>query len=186
MLNGESVIREKTDEHAAGGIDRGRHAQLEKDAGPFSTDGSRSRRGNWRRYFCAFRFGRALRGPGTDAVVRLIRNGMRVRGAVRRGVCGDDSAGWERLHLRVCDAGRIDRVDHRVGSDAGIRDGRQYGFVGLVEPLHRAVEYVSPANAAVVGLRSLDGAVDSRKRSGATARHKLGFDAGAWDASVSG
>src|ERR1700693_3396073 len=132
MLNGESVIREETNEHAAGGISRSWRAQLEEDAGTFSTDGSRGRRDYWSRYFRTFRFGCALRGAGIDAFVRAIGNGVRVRGALLRGVCGNDSAGGKRVYLRIRHAGRIDRVDHWMGFDAGICNGREHGFFRVV------------------------------------------------------
>ena len=89
--------------------------------------------------------GRALRGSGTDAFVRDIRAGLRVCGAVLRGVRGDDSAGGQRLHLCVCGAGGNFCVDYRLGPDARIRDGREHGFVGVVESLHRVPEDFSSA-----------------------------------------
>src|SRR3979490_2773099 len=132
MLNGESVIREKTDEHAAGGIVRSWRKKLEEEAGTFSTDGAGSRRDYWSRYFRAFRFGRALRGTGADAFVRAIRNGVRVRGAMLCGVCGHDSTGGQCVYLRVRHAWRVDRLDHWLGSDIGISDGREHGFFRVV------------------------------------------------------
>ena len=95
-------------------------------------------------------------GPGTHVVIRSVRAGMRVCRLVLRRVRGHDSAGGQRLHLRLCHAGRIARLDHRLGPDAGIRHGRQHGVFGLVEPLHRTAEYLPYQDAAVAGLRSLD------------------------------
>ena len=77
-------------------------------------------------------------GPGTDSVVRPLRPGVRLRRTLLCGIRGHDSAGGQRLHLRVCHAGRIARLDHRLGPDARIRHGRQHGVVRMVEPLHRA------------------------------------------------
>ena len=55
-------------------------------------------------------------GPGLDAVVRAVRAGLRFRRALLCGICRHDSAGGQRLHLRVRDAGR----DFSPGSSAGI------------------------------------------------------------------
>ncbi len=99
-------------------------------------------------------------GPGTHFVVRSVRTGLRLCRTLLRGVRGHDSTGGQRLHLRLCDAGRIAGVDHRLGFDARIRDGRQHGFFRLVESLHRTAEYFSYQDAALAGLRSLDGAED--------------------------
>ena len=107
--------------------------------------------------------GRALRRPGLDAVVRAVGLGLRLRRAVLRGIRGHDSAGWQRLHLRLCDAGRASRVDHRLGSDTRVRDGRQHGVVGLVEPLYRAAEHLQHQDAVVARVRPLDGAQDGRE-----------------------
>src|ERR1700682_356290 len=186
MLNGESVIREKTDEHAAGGIVRSWRTQLEEDAGTFSTDGAWSRRDYWSRYFRTFRFGRALCWAGADAFVRAIRNGVRVRGAMLCGVCGDDPAGGQCLYLCVRHTWRVNRVDHWMGPDAGIRDGSEHGFFGVVQPLHRTAEYVPCSNAVVAGLRSLDGALNGGKDCGATDGVEFGSHTGAGHASVSG
>ena len=48
--------------------------------------------------------GRALCGPGADAVVRSLGAGLRVRGSVLCGIRGVDSVGGQRLHLRLCRA----------------------------------------------------------------------------------
>ena len=89
-----------------------------------------------------------------------------------------DPAGRQRLYLRLRHLGRVAGLDHRVGSHAGIRDGRQYGLFGLVEPLHRTAEYLPHQNAAVAGLRSLDGAEDGREYCCATDRAGFRFLAG--------
>ena len=49
--------------------------------------------------------GRALCGARTLFVVRFVGAGMRVCGTLLRRVCGHDSAGGQRLHLRVRHAG---------------------------------------------------------------------------------
>ena len=76
-------------------------------------------------------------GPGLMLSFVLSGLGCAFAGTLLRGVRRDDSAGRQRLHLRLCHAGRVVRLDHRLGPDAGIRHGRQHGVVGLVEPLHR-------------------------------------------------
>ena len=101
--------------------------------------------------------GRALRRSGPDALVRDFRIRLRVRGTLLRGICGADSAGGQRLHIRVCRARRTFRVDHRLGPDARIRHGCEHGFVGLVESLHRVPEYFRAKNAALARVRPLDG-----------------------------
>ena len=102
-------------------------------------------------------------GTRADAVVRAVRNGMRLCGAVLCGIRRHDSAGRQRLHVRLRHAGRNIRVDHRVGPDARICHGREHGLFRMVEPLHRTPEYFSHQNAAVAGVRPLDGAAHGRK-----------------------
>ena len=60
--------------------------------------------------------------------------------------------GGKRVHLRVCDAGRIVRVDHRLGPDARVRDGSEHRLFWLVESLHRTIEHFSYQDAALVGV----------------------------------
>ncbi len=105
--------------------------------------------------------GSAVRRPWGDIVIRFVWTGMRVCGPLLRGVRRDDSAGGQRIHIRLRDFGRIAGLDYRLGSDTGIRHGREHGVVGMVEPFHRIAEYLPSEDAAVVGIRSLDSAEDS-------------------------
>ena len=57
-------------------------------------------------------------GPGHRAVVRARRAGLRVRGALLRGVRVDDPDRRQRLYLRVCDARRDLRLDDWLGPDS--------------------------------------------------------------------
>ncbi len=95
-------------------------------------------------------------GPGLMLSFVLAGPRLRFRGPLLRRIRGHDSARRQRLHLRVRHAGRAFRLDHRLGSDARICHGRQHGLLRLVQPLHRAAEYLPPENSSLAGLRSLD------------------------------
>ena len=139
-----------------------------------------------RRNFCHGGTGRAICRPRTHAVVRSVGLGMRVCRSLLRRVRRHDSAGRQRLHLRLCHAGRVAGVDHRLGPDPRIRHGRQHGVFGMVESLHRTAEYLSHQDAAVAGLRSLDCAEDCRKYGRAADGACFGSVAGSGHAGVSG
>ena len=80
---------------------------------------------------------RTMPGPGLMLSFVLSGLGCAFAGAVLCGICRDDSAGRQRLYVRVRHARRNLRVDYRLGLDARICDGREHGFFRLVEPLHR-------------------------------------------------
>ena len=61
---------------------------------------------------------------GVAGVVRADRLRLRVRRAVLRRARRDGADRRQRLHLRLRDAGRVRRLDHRLGSDPRIRDQR--------------------------------------------------------------
>ncbi len=102
---------------------------------------------------------------GPALTISFIVSGIRVRlgGLVLCGVRRDDSAGGQCLHLRLRCAGRVARLDHRLGLDSGIRHGREHRLVRLVQPFRRTAQYFSPEDAAVACLRPLDGSSDRRK-----------------------
>ena len=133
----------------------GEHS-LKRTLGPFQLTALGVGRGHRRWHFRVVRVGGSLRWAWLDAFLRTLWIGLRVCRALLRGVRGHDSAGGQRLYLRVRHARRVVRVDYRLGPDAGIRHGRQHGIFWLVEPLHRVAEYLSHQDAAVAGLRSLD------------------------------
>ena len=122
--------------------------------------------------------GRALRRTRPDAFVRAFGPGLRLRRTLLRGIRRHDSAGRQRLYLRVRHARRVLRLDHRLGSDARIRHGRQHGFFRLVESLHRTARHLPHQNAAVAGLRSLDGSAQAQKHHRAADGAGLRSDAG--------
>ena len=113
---------------------------LKRTLGPFQLPRSAWRRDR-RGHFRIGRTGRALRRAGADAVLRSLRIGLRVRGLVLCGIRRHDSAGGQRLHLRLRHARRTLRLDHRLGPDARIRHGREHGLLGMVEPLHRGARH---------------------------------------------
>ena len=118
-------------------------AQPEAHARPVSTDRARRGRHHRRRHLRAGRTGRALRRARPDALLRAVRPGLRVRRPLLCRIRRHDPAGRQRLHLRLRHAGRTVRLDHRLGSDARIRHGRQHRLFRLVQPLHRVAEYLS-------------------------------------------
>ncbi len=64
------------------------------------------------------------------ARLRHLRFGQRLRRVLLRGVCLYGSGRRQRVHLRVRDARRVGCVDHRLGSDFGIRTlGRAHRVV---------------------------------------------------------
>src|SRR5579859_951448 len=66
-------------------------------------------------------------------------------------------------------------MDHWLGPDARIRHGGEHSVVGMVESLHRIAEHLPYQDAAVAGLRSLDGTKDRRKHGGAADGTKRRF-----------
>ena len=102
-------------------------------------------------------------GPGLMLSFVLSGLGKSLRGPLLCGIRRHDSSRRQRLHLCLRHAGRDFCVDHRLGSDAGIRHGSEHGIVRLVKPLHRASQYLPPENPSVAGVRSLDGPADRRR-----------------------
>ena len=76
-------------------------------------------------------------GPGLMLSFIISGLGCAFAGLVLRRIRCPDSAGRQRLHLRLRRARRINRLDHRLGSNSRIRHGRQHRFLRLVESLHR-------------------------------------------------
>ena len=68
---------------------------------------------------------RAIRRPGARALLRHRRHRLRLRGALLRRVRLHDPGGRQRLHLRLRHAGRVRRLDHRLGPDPRIRARRR-------------------------------------------------------------
>ena len=91
-------------------------------------------------------------GPGDHAVVSGCGPGVRVRGALLRGVRVDDPDRRQRLHLRLRDARRAGRVDDRLGPDPRIR-GRLDDRGDRLERLHAAAARRSSASPLPAGDR---------------------------------
>src|SRR5277367_3839440 len=104
----------------------GEHS-LKRTLGPVSLT-ARRRRDHRRGDFRALGPRRALRRSGPDAFVRDLWIRLRLRGPLLRGIFGHDSAGGQRLHLCLRGTRRTLRVDHWLGSNAGIRHGREHSF----------------------------------------------------------
>ena len=96
---------EKTDEGPAGRGPRARRAQPEARAGAGIAGGAGHRSDHRCGHLRAVGTGRALRRSRLDAFVRALGTGLRVCRPVLCGVRGDDSAGGQRLYLRVRHAG---------------------------------------------------------------------------------
>ena len=105
-------------------------------------------------------------GPGLMLSFVLSGTGMRFRGPLLCRICRHDPPGRQRLHLCLRHPGRTVCLDHRLGPDSRIRHGRQHCVFGLVQPLHRAAGYFPYQDAALAGLRPLDGAARRRKYCG--------------------
>ena len=73
---------------------------------------------------------------GARALVRRRRLRLRARRALLRGVRRDGAGRRQRLHVRVRDARRALRVDHRLGPRARVRRRVQHGRARLVALLH--------------------------------------------------
>ncbi len=126
--------------------------------------------------------GASYGGAGTDVVIRPFGIGLRVCSALLCRVRGHDSAGRQRLHLCLRNARRIVRLDHRMGPDARICHGRQHGFFGMVEPLHRAAGDFPYPDAALAGLRPLDGTAHRGRHDRPPNGVGVGFHAGSGNA----
>ncbi len=186
MPNGKSAAGEEADGLAA---ERGRRrgpayseARARADVADDAGSGRDHRSGNLR----PLGSGSALCRARADAVVRHIRAGVRVCGAVLRGIRRFDPAGRQRVHLRLRGAGRVGGVDHRLGPDAGIRHGREHRLFRLVEPLHRVPQNLSSEDAAVARVRPLDCAASGAEHCGAADGAGFRPEPGHGDAGVSG
>ena len=95
---------------------------------------------------------------------------VRARRTLLRGTGVDDSAGGQRLRLLVRDARRAGGVDHRLGSDSGIRR-RQRGRRDLVGRLLQvAAARLGVADARLADHRLSHGAAQSRSGGARPAR----------------
>src|SRR6266403_6284220 len=100
-LHGQPLVCKKTDEHVARGGKGSGRTQPETHAwsGPIDRAG----RGGGHRcgHICVFGTWCSLCRAGSDALIRALWTGLRVCGAVLRGICRHDSASRQRLHLRL-------------------------------------------------------------------------------------
>ena len=98
--------------------------RLRRVLGPVALTAPRRGRDHRRRNLRAHRGRRARQGgAGAHPLLRPRRLRLRLRGALLRGVRLDDSGRGLGLHVRLRDARRTPRLDHRVGPRPRVRDG---------------------------------------------------------------
>ena len=93
---------------------------------------------------------RRIYGPRYHLVVCHRRTGLLFRRIMLCRICLDDPGGRQCLHLFVCNDGRTDRMDHRLGSRTRIYrscNDRQYQLEPLPCRLSRRVGNPFAANA---------------------------------------
>jgi hypothetical protein len=73
------------------------------------------------RYLPDDRCGRACGRARRHFGVRSFGSGQRLRRAVLCRICVDGSGRRKRLHVRICNVGRVGGLDHRLGLDSRIR-----------------------------------------------------------------
>ena len=116
--------------------------RLRRVLGPDLAHGGRRRVHHRLRHFRHDRPGRrAGCGTGRRAVIRGCRRRLLVRRSVLRRVRLHGPGGRQRLHLRLRHARRTARLDHRLGSDPGIRHGLRLRRLVVVEVSQRILRF---------------------------------------------
>src|ERR1051325_8261707 len=155
MAHNEPPLRHQASFAAAGG-DGGREPPA-PGARPGRANESRRRLHHRHRHFRPHRNRRARQGgPGAHALVRDRRRGVRSGGALLRGVRLHGARCRLGIHLRLRDAGRVVRLDHRLGSGFGIHDRRRdrsARLVALFSGLHRHLRFPLAARADELAVR---------------------------------
>ena len=105
-----------------------------------------------------------LRRPVAHALVPAGRDRLRVRRALLLRAGQHGPGGRQCLHLRLCDARRADRLDHRLGPDPRIRDRLVRRRHRLVELLRFACSRTCSISSSTRGCSRLPGTTTSSKR----------------------